>query len=73
MRRIAVCIERSVAETGDVDVHQVSAILSEVLAVEGDRAATLHGLAEYLAAAVNGTPIQLDAWTPARPSQRARH
>lgn len=75
MKRIAVCIERSVATTGDVDVHQVTAILAETLAVEDDRAILLHGLAEYLAAAVNGTPVLLEAWTPAKPTahHRAKH
>jgi hypothetical protein len=75
-KRIAVCIERGVADTGDVDVHQVRAILYEALAVETDRAAIMHALAEYLAAAVNGTPILLDAWNPARPTahhHRAKH
>lgn len=74
IRRIANSVERHVADHGDVDLHEIADILSLALASESDRAALLLGLAEYLAAAVNGTPIQLDAWTPVRAAmRRANH
>lgn len=74
LKRIVVCVERTVAQTGDADCHQIAGLIEQALANEADRADLILGLAEYLAAAVNGATIQLDAWTPTKTlARRARH
>lgn len=74
LKRIALHVERSVSQTGDVDTHEIAEMLDQALANPDTRAALLLGLAEYIAAAINGAPIQLEAWAPAKQlPRRARH
>lgn len=72
LKRMAARIEQQVLETGDVDLNELASMLGLALAFEADRAALLLGLAEYLASALNGAPIQLDSWGIAEPLLRQR-
>jgi hypothetical protein len=58
------CNKAAVAEMGELDLHAVADLIERCLREPRGRDGLLLALAEFIATAVNGDPIDIHDWTP---------
>ena len=67
--RIESCNRGAIGKTGEFNLHAVADLLDRALEEPAGRQGLLLGLAEFIATAVDGSPIDIHKWVPLVPPQ----